>query len=426
MDPWTRKVGFPVISMAVGDDGDTVTAKQQRFLATGPDPSDASVWPIPLAAIGAGGAAVGEQYLSEASGATGISLSSVGGWVKANSGINGIFRVSYDDVLLAKLCTAGAAGEPAPVTTLSAQDRMGLVSDAFALAQSGFADTVAALKMLSSYQGDMSRIVVVAIAEGFGALQSIMFQEPVEVRAGLKRFGLKLFAPLAAKLGWNPTDSDSHESALLRPLVLRWAGALGDEAVFAECHDRFVKYIAGDASAIHPDLRHAVFSTVLKKGGQHEFDALVKLYADADAADQKVIILRSLGAASDRAVMQAVIDFTMTGDAVRDQDIYIPIAYLASNTAGRDFCYQWFCKNFESLHDRFYKGSFLFGRIISSVCSKFATYERADEIEKMFDDCKLELTSVKRAISQAIEGVRVNARWLESCKEGVSTFVADQ
>ena len=42
----------------------------------------------------------------------------------------------------------------------------------------------------------------------------------------------------------------------------RWAGALGDEAVFAECHDRFVKYIAGDASAIHPDLRHAVFSTV--------------------------------------------------------------------------------------------------------------------------------------------------------------------
>ena len=50
-------------------------------------------------------------------------------------------------------------------------------------------------------QGDMSRIVVVAIAEGFGALQSIMFQEPVEVRAGLKRFGLKLFAPLAAKLG---------------------------------------------------------------------------------------------------------------------------------------------------------------------------------------------------------------------------------
>ena len=48
------------------------------------------------------------------------------------------------------------------------------------------------------------------------------------------------------------------------------------------------------------------------------------------------------------------------------------------------------------MHDRFYKGSFLFGRIISSVCSKFATYERADEIEKMFDDCKLELTSVKR------------------------------
>ena len=33
MGPWTRKVGFPVITMSVGKDGDTVTATQQRFLA---------------------------------------------------------------------------------------------------------------------------------------------------------------------------------------------------------------------------------------------------------------------------------------------------------------------------------------------------------------------------------------------------------
>ena len=386
---------------------------------------DSSVWPVPLAAVGAGGAAVGEQYLSEASGSTGVSLSAAGGWVKANSGINGIFRVAYDDALLAKLCTAPAAGGAAPITTLSAQDRMGLVGDAFALAKAGFASTVAALKMLSGYQGDMSRIVVVAILEGLNDVSSIMFQEPEAVQANFRKFQLKLFSPLAAKLGWAPSADDSHEVALLRPVVLRRAGSLGDEAVVAECQALFLKYAAGDADAIHPDLRHAVFSTVLKKGGRAEFDALVKLYAEADAADQKVIILRSLGATVDTELMQAVLDFTMTGDAVRDQDIYIPIAYLAGNTAGREFCYEWFCKNFEMLHDRFYKGSFLFGRIISSVCSNFASYERADEIEKMMDECKLELKSVKRSISQSVECIRANARWLGDCKESVAAYVAE-
>jgi aminopeptidase 2 len=164
---------------------------------------------------------------------------------------------------------------------------------------------------------------------------------------------------------------------MLRPLVLRQAGKLGDQSVLAEARDRFARYVGGEAAAIHPDLRHAVFATVLGKGGASELEALLGLYRAADSADQKVIVLRSLGAAPDVTTMEAVVAFTMgaegTESEVRDQDKYIPIAYLASSSAGRNFMFDWFVRNFDTLHSRYYKGSFLFGRIIASACGDLTT-----------------------------------------------------
>lgn len=54
---------------------------------------------------------------------------------------------------------------------------------------------------------------------------------------------------------------------------------------------------------------------VLKHGGKAEFDALLALYDRLDAQDEKVAVLRSLGASLDPAVHQAVVDFAM-GDKV--------------------------------------------------------------------------------------------------------------
>ena len=194
--------------------------------------------------------------------------------------------------------------------------------------------------------------------------------------------------------------------------------------MFAESKGRFGRYIGGEKEAIHPDLREAVFGTVLRKGGQEEFDALIKLYKSESAADQKVIILRALGSAPTQGVMEAAMEFAMSSE-VRDQDTYITIGYLAANTAGRQFVFAWFQTNFATLHARFYKGSFIFGRMIGSVCSHFATVGKADAIQKLFDECGLELTAVSRSIEQAVESVRANARWLGSCKEGVTVWLRE-
>ena len=109
--------------------------------------------------------------------------------------------------------------------------------------------------------------------------------------------------------------------------IYDWGSGLsGDDAIAQDAHSRFMRYVDGDTEAIHPDLREVVFKIVMRKGGRHEYDALIALYTAADAADQRVTILKALGATADRGVMDLVMEFTMS-TAVRDQDVYAKSHY---------------------------------------------------------------------------------------------------
>jgi hypothetical protein len=50
-------------------------------------------------------------------------------------------------------------------------------------------------------------------------------------------------------------------------------------------------------------------------------------------------------------------------------------------------------------------------------------------VQALFDGCAdrgLELTTVKRSISQALESIDANIRWLASCKEEVPLWLASK
>lgn len=173
--------------------------------------------------------------------------------------------------------------------------RYALVSDAFACASAGYSDTAAALTLLLSFSGETAENVTLLMSHKVGDLQSLLFAESEEVQARLgryvsaavpgcarlagdpaperrlaphngvgltgvwgHRYALALFGPMAARVGMDPKKDDSHADAMLRPMLIGRAGKLGDAKIVAECKARFAKFIAGDDSAVHPDIRGAV------------------------------------------------------------------------------------------------------------------------------------------------------------------------
>ena len=141
MDPWIRKIGFPVVTLA--EEPGQIGARQSRFLITGdvkPE-EDETIWWIPL----------GLKYAAPSKGTIHTALTEKETTIrdvddrfyKINADQTGFYRTNYPPAHLAKL------GEQRQ--SLSTEDRIGLIGDAAALAQSGDGTTAAFLALVEQF-----------------------------------------------------------------------------------------------------------------------------------------------------------------------------------------------------------------------------------------------------------------------------------
>ena len=143
MDPWIKKIGFPVVTVA--EELGQIGVKQSRFLSGGnvkPE-EDETTWWIPL----------GLKAGSKATDATNASLTTkqetlkgVGSDVdfyKLNANQTGFYRTNLPPARLTKLGSQ--------LDKLSVQDKIGLIGDAAALAVSGEATTAGVLVFLEGF-----------------------------------------------------------------------------------------------------------------------------------------------------------------------------------------------------------------------------------------------------------------------------------
>jgi aminopeptidase 2 len=234
--------------------------------------------------------------------------------LKLNAGQTGFYRVSYAPPLLEAL--GGALG------SLPIADRVGLVSDLFALAKPGFHSARLPLEFAQNLQTERSHVVLTEAAAGFDAVREVWCAGGSPVAAALDALAAAIYGPIVGELGWAPAAGEPDTTALLRALAVRAASSARHPATLAEARTRFDAYRGGDASALPPELRGAVFAAVLKTGGEAEYDAIVALYRKEEAQDQKVVLLSSLGAAP-AALMPRALEFMLSPD-VRNQDaIYL-------------------------------------------------------------------------------------------------------
>ena len=102
-----------------------------------------------------------------------------------------------------------------------------------------------------------------------------------------------------------------HLDALLRGLVLGVMGRSGDAATITEARKRFDAHCNGE-STVPADLRSAVYGTVLRHGDAATLDAVMKLFREADLHEEKVRLMRTMGAVSQPELIKKVLDFSLS------------------------------------------------------------------------------------------------------------------
>ncbi|EAU34382.1 aminopeptidase 2 [Aspergillus terreus NIH2624] len=402
MDIWTKNVGFPVVTVSENPSSSSITLKQNRFLRTGdvrPE-EDTTLYPVMLGLRTKQG--IDENtMLTERQGEFKVPDLD---FYKLNADHSAIYRTSYTPDRLSKLGNAAKQG------LLTVEDRAGMIADAGALAASGYQSTSGLLSLLQGFDGESEFIVWNEMLTRIGTMRAAWLFEDAQVKDALKAFQRALVSSKAHELGWEFSENDGHILQQFKALMFGSAGMAEDPVVVKAAQDMFARFAAGDATAIHPNIRGSVYSIVLKNGGAKEYDVVLDRFRNAPTSDEKTTALRCLGAAEDPALIQRTLDLA-SSDEVKNQDIYMPLGGLRGHTAGIDARWTWMKNNWDALYQRLPPGLGMLGTVVQLSTASFCTEAQLRDVETFF--ASKDTKGFDRAVEQSLDAIRAKINWVK-------------
>lgn len=407
MAEWTMNIGFPVVDVQISENSltsTTVKITQNRFLAGGQATEDETIWTIPIRIKYD---SLYEFLMNSRDCSINIDHSGKLKYVKLNYGQFGFYRVNYPKVWLHNLGQAIGSGQ------FGVSDRVGLISDLFALNTSGRVTLSAVLGFLENYKNETDYIVWNEISIRLNEIVSICWEQDSSILSKLQAFILSIYSKQVSRFSFQVDAGETEKEALLRPLILGMAGKCGDASVLMEARGLFEKFCCGDFACIHPNLRSIIFNLVMSHGGHEEFDKLFTLYKTLPSSDQKLLALDALGYSKTPEVIMKALKLTLSNDEVKSQDYMNIFKSIGLNQYGRRSGWEFLKDNWSYFQKRYSSGSFsLLCRIVAFSTQNLSSSCDFGDVEAFFSDKTVE--SIDRTICQSLEKIRINSSWIQS------------
>eukprot|EP01098_Paradermamoeba_levis_P005049 TRINITY_DN2145_c0_g1_i1.p1 TRINITY_DN2145_c0_g1~~TRINITY_DN2145_c0_g1_i1.p1 ORF type:complete len:871 (-),score=296.37 TRINITY_DN2145_c0_g1_i1:122-2734(-) len=419
MTTWTKQAGYPVVSISETTSGNTQQGvrsfrlHQVRFLSSQrmedlDEEEKKKRWNIPISLVSP---QEKKTFLMEGETLDVEIRANQNDWIKLNSNHSGFYRTNYSADLLSKLTPH--------IHSLSTLDRLGILNDAFALVQSGYLSTPQFLELVefySKFEDDYA--VLSSLISNLSHVRLLIDQS--DFFEHFKSFARSVLKRAYEKLGWEKKEGENHLTSLLRTSVISTLGNVSDEAFVAEAKKLFVAFLH-DKKPIAADIKSAVFKTVVANGGVEEYETILKLYRESEHVEEKNVCLTSLGGSRNPELLLRTLTLALSSE-VRTQDLYYPISAVAANPLGRQLVWDWFKKNFDSIHLQFKEGqNFILSAIINYATSYHVTKDKAEEIKKFFEEHPVPMC--KRTITQSLEGINSAAKWLERDQQKIKDWL---
>ena len=393
---WLKQPGFPLLD--VSQKGRTLHMKQQRYMLKPSRKSD-TLWHIPVS-LGST-EIIAKKLVSKRHSTTRLAEDTVG--FVANYGRYGFYRVKYDKGILLDLKML------VDQKKISAVDRWAVQNDLFSLCISREERVRSYLDFVDAYYDDPSYLVSVNTANNLASLYFRAFDE--EFSDIILKYTLNYFRHLLNRLGWTGGKSDMHSDALLRPYVVSMTGRMGDCIISENAVDLYSKFQSKPRS-IHPDMIEPVCSVVAWHGGRSVHSELVSMYEDAKSTEEKLRFLGAMCGFKDKRLLKKTLDYSLT-DAVRSQNMQLPVLKVAANPYGRYVLWTWLTKNWKNMSAKVGHGNPLFNRIVASIPS-IAVPGMEESVKQFFRENPTPGT--ERTQAQAIERIRINSDFLRSMR----------
>ena len=360
---WTEQPGFPVVNIKREAES-KVRLTQERFTVNFKN-APSLLWQIPLTY-----SVVGEKTATLLMTDKAAALENIPADRALKLNVNGAgnYRVGYDDPSWQLLLKA--------LPNLGVEDRVNLISDAWALVQAGRAPVSLYFGLIERLPASTDLAEREQIIEVFGFINRLLIDSAA--REGFQKYARSFLRPTFAVLGWDPKPDESVAAATrLRASLVRALGDLNDPEIIAGCRERFEKYVANPMS-LPPDLRAPVLAVVGRYADEKTWNTLHELGLKTTSSEDKQNYYNALACATDPKLVKKTLAIALTDELSTSRATFL-VSRVARDSGHPDIAWEFAKTNMKALLAKVDAAGA--NRYAPSLFSFFSENSRADELE---------------------------------------------
>ncbi|HVD31637.1 MAG TPA: ERAP1-like C-terminal domain-containing protein, partial [Methylomirabilota bacterium] len=274
---WIKEPGHPLVHISAKQTGRALELelRQERYFSDSSAKSTGQVWPVPMVVKYGTADGIREQRFVLRRDRETVRLEGAT-WFFPNGGGRGFYRFGFASAVEGDLLDQGVA-------QLSAEERLAMLDDLWALVRHGKATLATFLRRVETLRGEQDRAVLASIADALTWLANYAVRDATE--RPFARLVEEIFRPILDATGWRPSEGEDSD---VREKRTRAIGMLGLHARADDIRreaQRLVQAHLDNEQRLHPDVAGTVVAVAATIGDDRLWDRYVARMQQAQAAD---------------------------------------------------------------------------------------------------------------------------------------------
>ena len=395
---WIKEPGHPLVHVRAqrSEDGLELELSQERYFSDAAAAPTGQVWPVPMVIRYGSADGIREMRFLLRQRRDSIRLPGAT-WFFPNGGGRGFYRFRYASAFESQLLDSG-------VGQLSAEERLNLLDNLWALVRHGKAPLSLFLHRVETLRGEQDRAVLSSIGDALTWLANYAVRDATE--RPFARLVEDIFRPILDAVGWRPGEGEDSDT---REKRTRAVGMLGLHAraadVRTEAQRRVRAHLEGD-EALHPDVAGTVVAVAATIGDDRLWDRYVARMQQAQATDaqEETRFRQGLVFFEDPALARRTAE-TIFSPVIRVQDRGIMLIPMLQYRRTRPFAWGVLQANWDSDVANAEVAPLLKQAMVNAV-SQLAQRDLAEEAARFLEAKRT--PDIAETVAQSLERLRVN------------------
>ncbi|KAL2747896.1 putative aminopeptidase-2 [Vespula maculifrons] len=424
MNSWTKKSGFPVLTVTI--EKGKAKLHQKRFLLRNLKSTFVNeTWSIPITYTTQKQTDFKsieiKHWMKDEEKTINVDVSD-SDWIVFNIQQAGFYRVNYDNASWYRIIDALKSDS---FTKIHVYNRAGIIDDLLNLARTGSLDYRTALDGLQYLQQEKSYLPFKAAFRALDYLTQRFSGDEVNYVL-YKKHVLSLIEGVYQTLGYVDRKKDDRLTVQLRQELNDLACKFGHE----ECVFSSLEYFRGwinAASRIEPNQRSAAYCMGVLYGNVDDWNYLWNHYKTSKVVSEQLVVLSALGCSNNTDILKQYLEYAISPyekHRIHKQDSTSVFSTVySSSLIGVNCVLEFVDKNHNKMAE-YYGGYNTIASILSGASRYLSTQELINKFERLIKNHS-EFTEIYKSLVNSLELAKYELIWYKKNVDHIVSWIKD-